>query len=73
MSYTVGLPCGCLVYVACHPVDGVAHARIIERRGIKCDVRRHDVGTRLPIWELLPGAAPPGFQPIVAPYRPDSD
>lgn len=46
-SHTVTLPCGCLVYVSCHPHTGVAHTRIIERRGAGCRERLHDVGVRL--------------------------
>ena len=54
MSYNLTLPCGCLIYVACHPATGIAHTRIIERRGPGCRVRRHEVGLRLYLWELLP-------------------
>lgn len=54
MSYNLTLPCGCLVYVACNPHTRFAHTRIIERRGAGCSVRRHEVGLRLYLWELLP-------------------
>ena len=54
MSYTITLWCGCRVYVSCDPRTRVAHTRIIERRGRSCPNRRHDVGTRLNLWELLP-------------------
>jgi len=54
MSYTVGLWCGCNVYVACNPETGIAHARVIERRGLACPIRSHEVGARLWLWELLP-------------------
>jgi hypothetical protein len=54
MSYTVTLRCGCRVYVACHPHTGVAHTRIIEERSADCAIRSHDVGVRVPMWELLP-------------------
>ncbi len=57
MSYTLSLQCGCSVYVACHPVTGVPHARILETVGPTCRVRRHEVGLRLAIWELLPDPA----------------
>jgi hypothetical protein len=30
------------------------HTRIIQTRGAACGVRRHDVGLRLYLWELLP-------------------
>jgi len=61
MSYELTLWCGCRLYVACHPQTGVAHSRIIERRGETCHERTHDVGTRLALWELLPRA--PDRQP----------
>jgi len=54
MSYTLTLQCGCMVYVACDPTTQVAHGRVIERRGAVCRVRRHDVGVRLHLWEILP-------------------
>ena len=54
MSYSITLWCGCRVYVSCHPRTRIAHTRIIERRGAACPDRRHDVGGRLRIWELLP-------------------
>lgn len=54
MSHTLTLACGCTVYVSCHPMTGVAHTRIVERRGAACRDRRHDTGTRLWLWELLP-------------------
>jgi len=54
MSYTLTLQCGCVVYVSCHPQTGVAHTRIIQARAAGCRVRRHDVGVRLFLWELLP-------------------
>ncbi len=56
MSYNLQLPCGCVVYVACHPRTGVAHTRVIERRAETCGVRRHEVGLRLYLWEILPDA-----------------
>jgi hypothetical protein len=54
MSHTLTLQCGCCVYVSCHPATGVAHTRIIERRAPRCPVRRHEVGARVWLWELLP-------------------
>jgi hypothetical protein len=53
-SYTLTLQCGCIVYVSCHPRTGIAHTRVIERRGAACKDRRHDVGARLWLWEVLP-------------------
>ena len=54
MSYNLSLACGCVVYVSCHPLTRVAHTRVIEVRGAACSVRRHEVGLRLYLWELLP-------------------
>jgi len=54
MSYDLALSCGCVVYVSCHPVTGIAHTRVIQARGPDCRVRRHEVGLRLFLWELLP-------------------
>ena len=52
MSYAVTLGCGCRIYVACHPMTGAAHTRIIEERGPGCPIRSHEVGVRLQSWEL---------------------
>jgi hypothetical protein len=54
MSYEITLWCGCRLYVACHPKTGIAHSRVIERRGDTCRERGHEVGVRLALWELLP-------------------
>jgi hypothetical protein len=54
MSYTVTLWCGCSVYVSCNPQTHLAHSRVVERRGPGCPVRRHEVGARLWLWEMLP-------------------
>ncbi len=54
MSYTITLWCGCRVYVSCYPRTRVAHTRIIEMRGAACPDRRHDIGGRLRLWEILP-------------------
>ncbi|HZR22646.1 MAG TPA: hypothetical protein VFA59_03595 [Vicinamibacterales bacterium] len=54
MSYTLSLPCGCVVYVSCHPATRIAHTRIIQTRGPECRDRRHDTGARLYLWEMLP-------------------
>ena len=56
MSHNLTLACGCVVYVSAHPETGVAHTRIIQSRGDACRVRRHEVGLRLFLWELLPDA-----------------
>ena len=54
MSHNLTLYCGCIVYVACHPRTGVAHTRVLESRHPRCPVRKHEVGVRLAVWELLP-------------------
>jgi hypothetical protein len=53
MSYNLTLQCGCLVYIACDPRTAVAHARILERRGSGCRVRKHEVGLRLSLFEIV--------------------
>ena len=68
MSYSVTLWCGCRVYVACHPQTRLAHSRVVEQRGGACPIRRHEVGARLWLWELLPdprsSAAVPAFEDV---------
>jgi hypothetical protein len=54
MSYDLTLECGCIVYVSCHPTTGVAHTRVLDRRGTTCQVRNHEIGMRLYLWDLLP-------------------
>jgi hypothetical protein len=54
MSYNLTLQCGCSVYVSVQPRTRIAHTRIIQSRGERCHVRRHQVGLRLYLWELLP-------------------
>ncbi len=54
MSYTLTLMCGCIVYVSCNPATRLAHTRIVERRGLHCVVRRHEIGARVWLWEMLP-------------------
>jgi hypothetical protein len=71
MSHTITLYCGCLVYVACHPQTGIAHTRVLERRHPLCTVRKHEVGLRLALWELLP--EPPERNAPVVSYQPDGD
>ena len=70
MSYTVTLGCGCQVYVACHPHTGLAHTRIIDFRSERCRVRSHDVGVRIPLWELLPCEPGPPVATELQPPRP---
>jgi hypothetical protein len=68
MSYEITLWCGCRLYVACHPQTGVAHSRIIDRRGESCRERNHDIGVRLALWELLPrGTDPPAPEIVFLP------
>jgi hypothetical protein len=64
MSYSVTLWCGCRVYVSCHPITRLTHSRVIEQRGAACPIRRHEIGARLWLWELLPD--PRGGQGIGA-------
>ncbi len=54
MSYSLKLACGCSVYVSCHPRTRIAHTRVVERRSPQCRNRRHEIGSRLWLWELLP-------------------
>ena len=54
MSYNLTLQCGCLVYVACDPLTTLAHTRILERRDPGCRVRKHEIGLRLSLWEIVP-------------------
>ena len=54
MSYNLTLPCGCRVYVSQHPKTGIAHTRVLQTRDPMCRHRRHEVGTRLFLWEILP-------------------
>ena len=59
MSYNLTLDCGCIVYVSCDPKTQVAHTRVLERRGAACAVRKHEVGFRLYLWDLLPDRGQP--------------
>jgi hypothetical protein len=63
MSYNIALQCGCIVYVACDPQTGIAHTRVIERRGRQCAARTHEVGSHLRLWELLPDSSRATAQP----------
>ena len=56
MSYSLTVYCGCVLHVACDPATGVARTRTIQSRGQNCRVRRHEVGLRLYLWEILPNA-----------------
>jgi hypothetical protein len=68
MSYNLTLQCGCVVYVSAHPRTRIAHTRVIQSRGPACPVRRHDVGLRLYLWELLPD---PAHRPRVEQLTPE--
>jgi hypothetical protein len=50
--------------VSCNPKTRIAHARVLERRGENCPIRRHEVGTRLWLWELLPDPGHAEQQPL---------
>ena len=58
-SYSVTLWCGCRVYVSRHPRSGLTNARLLERRGAGCPMRKHEIGARLWLWELLPDTRQP--------------
>jgi len=70
MSYNLTLPCGCVVYVSCHPTTRIAHTRIIQTRAANCRVRKHAIGVRLYLWELLPD---PAHRPVPAWADPAAD
>ena len=70
MSYSVKLWCGCMVYVSCHPTTRMAHTRVVEARGPACPVRKHEVGARLWLWELLPDARTSDSSVIAHPPQP---
>src|SRR5262245_21743117 len=53
-SYTLDLNCGCIVSVSVHPESRIARTRILQTRGRLCTNKRHEVGSRLYLWELLP-------------------
>ena len=54
LSYHLGLQCGCVLYVSRHPETGIVRTRVIRSRGAECCDRRHRVGLRLYLWEILP-------------------
>jgi hypothetical protein len=64
MSYTLTLQCGCVVYVSQNPATQIVHTRILQSKGPSCVNRRHEVGLRLFLWELLP---PPSTPPCGEP------
>ena len=64
MSYTLTLQCGCVVYVARNPATHVAHTRVLQSRGPACLYRRHEVGLRLYLWELLPSRPERSFNDL---------
>jgi hypothetical protein len=57
LSYNLTLPCGCVVYVSTHPKTRIAHTRVIQTRSEQCRIRRHETGSRLYLWEMLPDPA----------------
>ncbi len=61
MSYNVALQCGCVVYVSCHPDTGLAHTRVLERRGGDCSIRAHEIGLHVQAADVadLPCAVAP--------------
>lgn len=71
MSYTLTLDCGCSVYVSCDPKSHAAHTRILEQRGATCPIRKHEVGFRLYLWDLLPDQRTRPERHQIAPDAPD--
>ena len=61
MTYTFGLPCGCVAFVRCHSVTEIAQSRVIQRRSPSCWRDSHYQGARVWLWELLP--LPEGDEP----------
>jgi len=57
MAYALTLSCGCVVFVVCQPGTRIATSRVIKSRGKACQVRRHNVGVHLFLWEILPDKA----------------
>lgn len=37
-----------------YPITGIARTRILERRSRQRTIRKHEVGARMSLWELLP-------------------
>ena len=60
LSYNLRLQCGCVLCVSRHPETGIVRTRVIHSRGAECQDRRHEVGVRLYLWEILPD---PGHRP----------
>jgi hypothetical protein len=54
MTYSLTLPCGCQVVVACDPQTRFAHSRLIDRRGTYCQRLGHEPGSRVYLWDFLP-------------------
>ena len=50
MQYQVTLRCGCRLSVSGAP----SPVRVVERRAAACPNLRHQPGTRLWLWEILP-------------------
>ncbi|HEY7292102.1 MAG TPA: hypothetical protein VH583_19865 [Vicinamibacterales bacterium] len=73
MSYNLTLQCGCVVYVSRNPHTNIAHTRIIQSRGPACRNRRHEIGLRLFLWELLPDPALRGSPQSAQGNRPPLD
>jgi hypothetical protein len=54
-TYTLTIPCSCIVFVVLDAETGLAQSRVIEIQGPRCRVSRHEAGARLYLWEMLPG------------------
>ena len=67
ITYTLTIPCSCLVFVVLDTDTGLARSRSIEIPGSRCRVSRHEAGARLYLWEMLPAPGPvllPAPRPI---------
>ena len=54
LSYDLRLQCGCVLHVSRDPETGSVRTRVIQSLGTDCRDRRHQVGVRLYLWEILP-------------------
>ena len=58
MPRELTLSCGCVARVSAHPETGTVLTRVLQSRGTRCGVARHQAGQRLYLWELLPVRRP---------------
>jgi len=43
-----------MLHVSRDPETGIVQTRVIQSRGVECRDRRHQIGLRLYLWEILP-------------------